>query len=397
MGNFSLPSSINSPLPTSLKGECKKATKILHSFIDPGQGLDIIIPRSILEKAQGLAIFTVLKAGFLFSGRAGSGLVIASLVCSIRYSYRWYGRWWSNRFCSCFKYQRSFAAGPVGRNVEASGSATFKHISAVYSYSKTRGLFAGVSLEGSVIFTRNDANEKLYGQRYSAKELLNGTVPPPHEADALYRALNAKLHSLGNTGAMYQRALTQNEGNQLYKNSTISAPGTLRIPPVRQAGGYGTPNVNYNSTTISIPAVPVSNESIPTAPPVTKQQQSIYSTPPQSTYASPTPSYSQPPPPVIPSPPPSYVSPKPSYTPPSFQNHNAQRAASPPLPSQALKPQRARALYPFVAEQEGDLSFQQDDIIIIIEKTDSKNDWWSGKLSTNGQIGSFPANYVEML
>lgn len=44
---------------------------------DPGQGLDKIIPPSILEKAQGLAIYTVLKAGFLFSGRAGSGLVVA--------------------------------------------------------------------------------------------------------------------------------------------------------------------------------------------------------------------------------------------------------------------------------------------------------------------------------
>jgi lipid-binding SYLF domain-containing protein len=46
-------------------------------FLDAGQGLDIIIPASILEKAQGLAIFTVLKAGFLFSARAGSGLVVA--------------------------------------------------------------------------------------------------------------------------------------------------------------------------------------------------------------------------------------------------------------------------------------------------------------------------------
>jgi lipid-binding SYLF domain-containing protein len=39
--------------------------------------MDKIIPENILEKAQGLAIYTVLKAGFLFSGRAGSGIVIA--------------------------------------------------------------------------------------------------------------------------------------------------------------------------------------------------------------------------------------------------------------------------------------------------------------------------------
>jgi hypothetical protein len=42
------------------------------------------------------------------------------------------------------------AAGPIGRNAEAAGSASFKHIAPIYSYSKTRGLFAGVSLEGNV-------------------------------------------------------------------------------------------------------------------------------------------------------------------------------------------------------------------------------------------------------
>ena len=46
--------------------------------IDLGTGIvDKVIPESVLQNAQGLAIFTVLKAGFLFSGRAGSGLVVA--------------------------------------------------------------------------------------------------------------------------------------------------------------------------------------------------------------------------------------------------------------------------------------------------------------------------------
>lgn len=56
----------------SVKGDVVDITKL-----DPGQGMDKIIPENILEKAQGLAIYTVLKAGFLFSGRAGSGIVIA--------------------------------------------------------------------------------------------------------------------------------------------------------------------------------------------------------------------------------------------------------------------------------------------------------------------------------
>jgi len=49
--------------------------------VDPiaAKGVDNIIPSDILSKAQGLAIFTVVKAGFLFSGRAGSGIVVARL------------------------------------------------------------------------------------------------------------------------------------------------------------------------------------------------------------------------------------------------------------------------------------------------------------------------------
>jgi lipid-binding SYLF domain-containing protein len=50
---------------------------IKASIKDNGKGFDFMIPPHILSNAKGLAIFTVLKAGFLFSGRAGSGLVVA--------------------------------------------------------------------------------------------------------------------------------------------------------------------------------------------------------------------------------------------------------------------------------------------------------------------------------
>ncbi|GME95527.1 unnamed protein product [[Candida] boidinii] len=72
---------INNPIPRSLKSECVKAAKILSSFIKPNQvlGADEIIPHEVLLNAKGLAIMTVLKAGFLFSGRAGSGVVVARL------------------------------------------------------------------------------------------------------------------------------------------------------------------------------------------------------------------------------------------------------------------------------------------------------------------------------
>jgi hypothetical protein len=73
----------------------------------------------------------------------------------------------------------SLAAGPVGRNAEAAGAASTKGVAAVFSYSKTKGLFAGVSLEGSMLVERKDANEKMYQSRVSAAQLLTGSVRPP--------------------------------------------------------------------------------------------------------------------------------------------------------------------------------------------------------------------------
>lgn len=55
-------------------------TPAVKSFVDSGNnGLDGVIPRSVLENAKGFAIFTIFKAGFVFSARAGSGVVIAKL------------------------------------------------------------------------------------------------------------------------------------------------------------------------------------------------------------------------------------------------------------------------------------------------------------------------------
>ncbi|KAI8882581.1 DUF500-domain-containing protein [Backusella circina FSU 941] len=387
---FSMPTSINSPLPTNLAGECKKATKILNAFMDPGQGIDIMIPSSILDKAHGLAIFTVLKAGFLFSGRAGSGLVVARLpdgswsapsaimtggmgaggqigaeltdfvlVLNNKEAVKTFSKFGNVTLGGNI----SVAAGPIGRNAEASGSATYKHVAAIYSYSKTRGLFAGVSLEGSVIITRSDANKKFYGQEVTAKELLNGTIPPPVEADALYRALDAKFRNLGNTGTMYQRTVSNETA--LYKNTSISARGTLRVPGARPpTGGYGAPNVG---------------------PPLT-QYQSLPN-PAYQNNNSPTPAYNAAP---------DYNNNNNNTT----YNNNYHQSTPPPvrpppIPPQSHKPQKARALYDYAGAQAGDLSFREGDIITVTEKSDSSEDWWTGKV--NGQSGVFPANYVEML
>lgn len=85
----------------------------------------------------------------------------------------------------------SVAAGPVGRSSEAAG--TIANLAPIYSYSKSKGLFAGISLEGSIIITRGDANQKFYSRKVSAKEILTGAVEPPAIAEALYRALDLRF------------------------------------------------------------------------------------------------------------------------------------------------------------------------------------------------------------
>jgi len=66
----------------------------------------------------------------------------------------------------------SAAAGPKGRNAEASTDATLR--AEILSYSRARGLFAGVSLEGTSIRPDNDANAYVYGRKLTAREIVTG-------------------------------------------------------------------------------------------------------------------------------------------------------------------------------------------------------------------------------
>ena len=84
----------------------------------------------------------------------------------------------------------SLAVGPLGRNAEGSGAVNTKgHVAAMYSYSKTKGLFGGMSVEGSVIVERQDANRIAYGGNPTAKQILSGTFDPPEWADVLISEL----------------------------------------------------------------------------------------------------------------------------------------------------------------------------------------------------------------
>jgi lipid-binding SYLF domain-containing protein len=81
------------------------------------------------------------------------------------------------------------AAGPVGRDAAADTDVTMR--AEVLTYSRSRGLFAGISLEGSTLRPDNDANERIYGKKIDAKEIaLHGAVPIPPSATVLISALN---------------------------------------------------------------------------------------------------------------------------------------------------------------------------------------------------------------
>jgi len=88
----------------------------------------------------------------------------------------------------------SAAAGPLGRETAAATDAFLR--AEILTYSRARGLFAGVSLEGSTLRPDNRANRKLYGKEVSAKAIvLQGEVSPPLSALELLSILNTKSPS----------------------------------------------------------------------------------------------------------------------------------------------------------------------------------------------------------
>lgn len=85
----------------------------------------------------------------------------------------------------------SAAAGPVGRNASAETDVTMR--AEILSYSRARGLFAGISLAGSTLRPDNDANKRLYGKDVTAQQIVFGrAVPPPPAARLLLATLNKR-------------------------------------------------------------------------------------------------------------------------------------------------------------------------------------------------------------
>ena len=81
----------------------------------------------------------------------------------------------------------SVAAGPVGRTADAATDA--KLSAEILSYSRSKGIFAGVSLDGTVVHADKDANEAMYGPEVNRHAILSGNLPAPESAAPLRREL----------------------------------------------------------------------------------------------------------------------------------------------------------------------------------------------------------------
>ena len=156
------------------------------------------IPAEMLRSAKGIVIIpNVIKGGFIVGGRFGRGVVLVRrnggfspplFVTIGGGSVGFQAGVQSMDLVLLFRTQRSLdnllkgkltlgadanvAAGPVGRHGEAATDLSLK--AEVYSYSRARGLFAGISLEGSWIAIDDEAAAAYYGKKWSRRDIING-------------------------------------------------------------------------------------------------------------------------------------------------------------------------------------------------------------------------------
>ncbi|GMH50797.1 hypothetical protein TrRE_jg5744 [Triparma retinervis] len=235
---------LNSPIRFTMGAEIRKASYIIKNFHTGLQSSTIddkSVPVKLIRDACGLAILTVAKGGFLWTGRLGTGVVIsrrgdgtwsppsAIMLAGCGFGLQAGGEVtdivivltsqsavnaFSGKGQVSLGAELSVAVGPLGRSAEGALRAGDKGMSSALSYSHSKGLFGGISIEGSVISQRTDINRNFYGtDKYTAEDLLRGNVPPAPAAKPLYDALQGLLDS-DPTNRMRAGFLGQQGGQQ---------------------------------------------------------------------------------------------------------------------------------------------------------------------------------------
>jgi len=210
-------------LPLSGAIDKKEADRLQNCGTVLKEILDIPddIPKDLLDKAECVIVYpSVLKAAFIVGGSYGRG----AMTC--RTGEHFTGPWGAPTMMALeggsigfqiggqatdfvllvmnsrgarsilsskvkLGADASAAAGPKGRTASAATDVTLR--AEVLSYSRNRGLFAGISLEGSTVRPDNDANEKVYGKKLEAESIvLKGVAAVPPPAQKMIATLNRK-------------------------------------------------------------------------------------------------------------------------------------------------------------------------------------------------------------
>lgn len=205
------------PYHSTMEKEIAKATAILNSCFSSTVSADSAIPAELIQNAVGLAFLTVIKAGLIWTGKMGTGVVIARLengswsppsgigTAGMGFGAEIGGEivdfliiLGSPSAVKTFKkgIQISVGAGldlaigPVGRAAGASINAGGGGVSGNYTYSHAKGAFAGVGLHGSTFMVRGDMNSQFYGRKVTPNDILSGQVAPPlGSCDVLFDAI----------------------------------------------------------------------------------------------------------------------------------------------------------------------------------------------------------------
>jgi lipid-binding SYLF domain-containing protein len=193
----------------------QKSVDVLHAIMStPDKG----IPEEVLSSAKCILIVpNLIKGGFIFGGKHGRG------VGSCRTSDGWSapafvsvggGSWglqigvegvdlvmlvmndqgFQHLLSSKFELtgEGSVAAGPVGRH--ASAGTDWKMNTEMLTYSRSKGVFAGLTLEGAVVEQDNDSTRAIYGKHMTVRNILSGKASTPASADAFLKAVSEAGH-----------------------------------------------------------------------------------------------------------------------------------------------------------------------------------------------------------
>jgi lipid-binding SYLF domain-containing protein len=183
----------------SPRKQAKEAVRVLSEMIDDAP--DKSLPSDLLKNARAIAIVPgMVKAGFVFSGAKGEGLISVkgpdgtwsnpNFITVVAGGFGFQAGIQSTDVILVFRTDRgvngiidgkftlgagaSAAAGPVGRSATASTDGQMK--AEIYTYSRAKGLFAGVALDGSRIMIDEDVNEQVYGPGITPRRIFEGGV-----------------------------------------------------------------------------------------------------------------------------------------------------------------------------------------------------------------------------